>query len=337
MHIYKNRLKNLFASFVLSFCILANADAQVDPHFSQNFVYPSTVNPALTGAFNGDFRITGIFRNQWANISNGFKTFGLSAEAVTNKNVSAGINVFNQTTGTGYVYQHAYASFAYTGVKFGTQNTKQLTFALQAGYINKRFDRSKFETGEQWNNTTGYNSSASANELLPANSSIVFDAGAGILYYDVDADKKVNPFIGFSVSHLTSPEERFLAKGDKIKLPMKFTGHASVNYYSTEDLIITPTLLFIQQENAREIMAGLFFTKNISDNVALLGGLNYRYEDAFIPAVGIEFNAFKLGASYDVSLTDIGNSIYATNSFEMSLSYLFKKKDVPRGLRCPQF
>jgi type IX secretion system PorP/SprF family membrane protein len=337
MHIYKKHLKNLFAYLVLSLCLMGNADAQVDPHFSQNFVYPSTVNPALTGCFTGDFKITGIFRNQWANISNGFKTFGLSAEAITNKNVAVGISVFNQGTGTGYVYQNTYATFAYTGVKFGTQNTKQLTFALQAGYINKRFDRSKFETGEQWNNTTGYNGSASTNELLPSNSSMVFDAGAGILYYDVDADKKVNPYIGISVSHLTSPEESFFAKGEKTKLPLKFAAHASVNYYSSEDLIITPTILFMQQGSARELMAGVFFTKNISDNVALLGGLNYRYQDAFIPAVGIEYNAFKLGASYDVSLTDVGNTIYTTNSFEMSLSYIFKKKDVPRGLRCPQF
>jgi type IX secretion system PorP/SprF family membrane protein len=337
MHIYKNGLKNVVGSFLISCCFAISARAQVDPHFSQNFVYPSNVNPALTGAFNGDFRATAIFRNQWANISNGFKTIGISAEAVTNRNLAIGINVFSQGTGTGYVYQHSYATFAYTGVKFGAQNTKQLTFALQAGYINKRFDRSKFETGEQWNNTTGYNGSASTNELLPSNSSMVFDAAAGILYYDVDADKKLNPFVGISVSHLTTPEETFFSKAEKTKLPMKIAAHASFNYYSTEDLIITPTILFMQQGEAREIMAGLFLTRNISENVALLGGVNYRFQDAFVPAIGIELNAFKLGASYDVSMTDVGNTIYTTNSFELSLSYIFKKKEVPRGLRCPQF
>lgn len=42
--------------------------AQVDPHFTQYYVYPSWLNPALTGAFDGDYRISGIYRNQWGNI-----------------------------------------------------------------------------------------------------------------------------------------------------------------------------------------------------------------------------------------------------------------------------
>ena len=45
--------------------------AQVDPHFSQYYVYPAWLNPALTGAFDGDYRIAGIYRSQWGNIKIG--------------------------------------------------------------------------------------------------------------------------------------------------------------------------------------------------------------------------------------------------------------------------
>ena len=31
-------------------------DAQVDPHFSQYYIQPMTMNPAFTGAFDGDYR-----------------------------------------------------------------------------------------------------------------------------------------------------------------------------------------------------------------------------------------------------------------------------------------
>ena len=54
--------------------------AQVDPHFSQYYVYPSWLNPALTGAIDGDYRVSAIYRNQWGNIANGFSTIGLSGD-----------------------------------------------------------------------------------------------------------------------------------------------------------------------------------------------------------------------------------------------------------------
>src|SRR5205823_3405070 len=130
--------------------------AQIDPHFSQYFVFPTWVNPAFTGAFDGDYRVAAVYRSQWADIAGGFKSVGLLADAVTDKNFNVGLNIFQQTTGTGYTYQNAYASFAYNGVKFGDENTQMLTFGLQAGFISRRFDASKFKTEDQWNNITGY-------------------------------------------------------------------------------------------------------------------------------------------------------------------------------------
>src|SRR5215218_4244349 len=118
--------------------------AQIDPHFSQYFVFPSAVNPAFIGAFDGDLRLTAVYRNQWSNISGGYKTVGLAGDAVTAKNLNVGLSMFQQTTETGYNYQNAYASFAYTGVRFGDENQKMIAFGIQAGYISRRFDASKF-------------------------------------------------------------------------------------------------------------------------------------------------------------------------------------------------
>ena len=50
---------------MLSILTLNKTKGQVDPHFSQYYVYPSWLNPALTGAFDGDYRVSGIYRNQW--------------------------------------------------------------------------------------------------------------------------------------------------------------------------------------------------------------------------------------------------------------------------------
>jgi len=62
------------------FCLLATllllcyfTDAQ-DPHFSQFFASPLTLNPALTGKFDGTLRVAGNYRNQWPTINRAYTT-----------------------------------------------------------------------------------------------------------------------------------------------------------------------------------------------------------------------------------------------------------------------
>src|SRR5688572_20795833 len=119
---------------LLTFCLLhQNSKAQVDPHFSQYYVYPSWLNPALTGAFDGDYRISGIYRSQWGNVSSPYKTMGLSGDFTTNKNVNLGASILRQTAGDGgYMYTTAYANVAYTGVKMGAMGHQRLAFGIQA-------------------------------------------------------------------------------------------------------------------------------------------------------------------------------------------------------------
>src|SRR6185503_1994890 len=98
--------------------------------------YPAWLNPALTGAFDGEYRISGIYRNQWGNISSPFSTPGLAVDFTTDKNINFGVSVLNQKAGNGgYNYTTAYGNIAYTGVKFGPGQTKRVVFGIQAGMI----------------------------------------------------------------------------------------------------------------------------------------------------------------------------------------------------------
>ena len=45
-----------------------------DPHFSQFFVSPLTLNPAYTGKFDGEYRFSGNYKKQWPTINNAFTT-----------------------------------------------------------------------------------------------------------------------------------------------------------------------------------------------------------------------------------------------------------------------
>jgi type IX secretion system PorP/SprF family membrane protein len=232
--------------------------AQVDPHFSQYYVYPSWLNPALTGAFDGQYRVSGIYRSQWGNISSPFSTQGLSGEFTTDKNANFGVNIMNEKAGNGgYNYLTAYADYAYTGVRFGANGYQRISMGLQLGLIRRSFDPSKMTFGDQWNPVTGYNSGNSTADVFTVHSATSFDAGAGILYYDADPGKKANIFGGISFSHINTPTDKFSASGDA-KLPVRYTIHGGVRFLIAEGIYLTPNLLYLHQGSAEEKMAGAY-------------------------------------------------------------------------------
>ena len=68
--------KLILASLIL---FSAFAEAQ-DPHFSQYHSSPLTLNPAMTGFFEGDFRLSGNYRQQWWSLGTPFITGTVSYE-----------------------------------------------------------------------------------------------------------------------------------------------------------------------------------------------------------------------------------------------------------------
>src|SRR3954464_9187364 len=58
---------------ILLLMVTANVIAQ-DPHFSQFFSSPLTLNPAFTGKFNGQVRAAANYRNQWPTINRAYET-----------------------------------------------------------------------------------------------------------------------------------------------------------------------------------------------------------------------------------------------------------------------
>ena len=71
--------------FILGMIITVMLSAQ-DPHFSQFFSSPLTLNPAFTGKFFGAYRISGNYRNQWPTFNNAFTTTTASIDFQILKN-----------------------------------------------------------------------------------------------------------------------------------------------------------------------------------------------------------------------------------------------------------
>jgi type IX secretion system PorP/SprF family membrane protein len=301
------------------------SQAQVDPHFSQYYMYPSYLNPALTGAFDGDYRVTGIYRTQWGNITTPFSTPGAAIDFSGNKSLNYGVSVLQQSAGDGgYNYTTAYGNVAYTGIRLGAGGSQRLVFGMQVGLIQRKFNPSKLRWGTQWNPSSGYDPTLPG-DVLTRTTATAFDAGAGVLYYDAQPGKKANIYGGFAVSHLNMPEDKFSENG-AAKLPMRYTLHAGVRLTINDRFSITPNALYMRQGTASETMIGGYAQMKADLNTDVLAGINYRFKDAFAPYVGFNYKNFTLGLSYDINSSDLSKIQKGSNSFELSLSFIGRKK-----------
>ena len=65
--------KHILSLVLLSFSLIAHTQ---DIHFSQFYAAPVSLNPAMTGLMNGNYRGTAIYRDQWRSVSTPYVTIG---------------------------------------------------------------------------------------------------------------------------------------------------------------------------------------------------------------------------------------------------------------------
>lgn len=304
--------------------LAVKAFSQVDPHFTQYYVHPAWLNPALTGMFEGEYRASAIYRNQWSGVSSPFSTIGAAVEVPTEKNLNVGVSLINQRAGDGgYTYTTAYGNVAYTGLRFGRGDFQRIAIGLQAGMIQRKFNPSKMIFDDQWNPVTG--GLKPTQEVIANPSATAFDAGAGVLYYDATPGKKANVFAGFSASHINQPENRFAGVSNE-KMKIRYTLHGGIRLAVSETMSLTPHVLYLRQNNAEEKMIGTYAQLKAAAATDLLLGVNYRLKDAFAIQAGFNYNNMVVSASYDINTSDLGKMARGANSFEIALTFTGIKK-----------
>lgn len=330
------RTRIIIIAALLQLVVAGTLKAQIDPHFSQYYAYPLWLNPALTGVINGDARVSANYKNQYANLNNAYKTTAISADMHTDANVGLGLNILNQAAGdVGFNYFTAYANFAY-GITVSEDGNQRVNFGLQAGLLNRSFDPSKLQLGSQYDPLSGYNPNMPSNETFANTSATVFDAGAGIFYYNGDPTTKANFFGGLSVGHLSRPKDPFAVQGANSRVPLRYTLQAGLRIKMAEILDLTPHAIFIKQQNAQEKALGGYAELKLPDNDGLILGGMYRFGDAAIANVGYDVKGFIIGASYDFNTSSLNRATNSMGGIELSVSYVFRKHVNQPDPICPR-
>lgn len=334
------RTKNKHITFLLlAFLLTGKLKAQIDPHFTQYYMHPVWLNPGMAGVINnGDYRVTAVYRNQWAGVSQPFTTAGISADMATNGDWAFGASFLKQSAGDGgYQYNTGYATVAYSGVRWGSDQTKIISIGLQGGVINRRFDPSKLQFGDQWIPGVGYSPSTPTGEPLQNLSRTVFDFGAGLTYYDATPDRPVNLFGGVAAAHLTKPADPFIAN-NKTYLPVRYTIFGGARIQTSDAFSVLPHIVYLQQGNAHELTLGSQVDFLINEETGLLAGANYRVKDAVNVLAGLYYKNMVLGLSYDITNSALNKQIKPVNSFEVSISFTGKRLSSANSnyYKCPR-
>lgn len=337
-------MKRLFTiAFVLIFS-LPSAWAQ-DPNFSQFFASPMTLNPALTGKFDGVFRAAGNYRNQWPTINNAFvtKTVSVDFSAMKNKladidNMGIGVLGLTDRAGDGVlVTNYAGLSFAYHK-GLDEDGKHQIGAGFQGIYINKRLDVSKVDFEDE---LTPLGFTGVTSEIFSSNqiSLSYFDLNAGILYTG-STDGRNSFYLGASMYHINRPKETF--QGGQYLLNARTTIQAGGKIPLGQYNYLHLSAIHSMQAKASNTVGGMAFSYNVNQNeddpVNVFLGAWYRMKDAAIPYFGLEFKGLQLGASYDVNTSALKPASNTRGGVEISLIYIQRPSDPnAKKLNCPRF
>jgi type IX secretion system PorP/SprF family membrane protein len=335
-------------AFSFAMLIASHAHAQ-DIHFSQYYSAPLTINPALTGGFAGDYRAGVNYRSQWVSVTVPYRTFDIYGDLNLGRRFlarnfwSIGVNVIADRAGDGDLsVTKVLGSGAYHFILDQGKNN-DLSFGLQAGWVQKSVDFSKFYFDNQWSDI-GFDTGLPTGENFIKGSFGFVDVAAG-MSYAYSGPKRFAANAGFSVYHLNRPNDSFY--GSDNRLGMRPVFNAGISYKLSDVITVSPSVFYQTQKKAHEFLAGgmvRYSLKGSDDPYVTTGniyaGLYGRFGDAFIPVIGYEYRNWRLLMNYDVNTSELKPATNGQGAFEISLVYTGtskKNQGVRIDLPCPRF
>ena len=331
-----------FSLFFITIFISVVGFAQ-DPHFSQFFASPLTLNPALTGKFNGSYRIAGNHRNQWPSINNAFITntasidFHILQNKISDNDAwGVGFSFLNDNSANSAVkFNYASISTAYhKGLDEDGNN--QLSIGVQGTFSNMLINtvNLKFEDQLTTLGFTGTTSEVFNNSTLQSN---YFDLNAGVLFNGSSGDNN-NYYAGISMYHINKPYQKFT--GTEYSLNQRFTAHFGGYYMFNDGFGVHLSGLHSIQGKSNETVIGaaaeFVVSPDYNNRISVYAGTWLRLNDAFIPYVGLEYSNTRLGISYDVNTSSLKTASVSKGGLEISLIYN-RPTNNDKPIACPKF
>jgi len=349
------RKKLLLSIFVAFSGFLIHVSAQ-DIHFSQFYMSPLNLNPAMTGVMNCNKRAIVNYRNQWAAAlgSNAFNTFSASYD----QKIAVGQNDYFGVGGTlwgdvagasRFSTAQGRLSFSYSKKISGSSKTSHhLVVGADAAMTQRRIDQGDLRWPSQHDGNGGFDPTRQGG-MIPDASITYADLAAGLLWFS-NLDQENSFYVGAAMHHLNQANVSFL--GQITSLHSKITAHGGGQFAINKKMSLLPGFVLLFQGPHREYnagssvrwkMGGIGGQRGGNQNFQL--GLWYRsgvnetggwHTDAVIASTRFDYGNYGFGFSYDWTLSKFREASPGNGAFEFSLSYLLCG-DQSRGVYCPTF
>lgn len=344
--------------FIFLLFLTSHLSKAQDEVFSQFYALPIHMNPALTGAYEGTYRLTAVYRDQWNNnLGSSFKTFAAGGD--TRFQMKIGNRELRDHFGVGLFFvsdrlaefqatvNKVSGYFAYHK-KFGDRVPSYLGAGIQMGVMQRNINYDNLSFGDQFNQIDAFDQPTGEN--LPPNNIGLFDLSLGLNYF-IDLDK-TRYYIGAAAHHLTNPNISFFERLENInpstitdqQLDSRYVLHFSMDKELKYRLEIQPRVIFQNQGQSSSLGLGTNLQYIMrSEELGLVGGVWLNMVDDLdgfrmnhvTPLVGLIRGNFIFGFSYDVPLVDTFTSPFNLNTFEFSIR--FSGEHFNQSSFCPSF
>lgn len=327
-------MKKIIISICLFFS-LSSVYAQ-DPIFTQYFMIPESFNSSFAGAKEGP-KAGIIHRTQWPRLNFSINTqFAYVDNWFEDLNSGIGISVLNhKETTTRYNFTQVNLNYA---LKFQINDDWFFRPSLSLGYGNKSFGFQDLLLGDQINISNGVINSTSIDPILLNEKMNFFDISTSLLL------NNERSWVGLTLKHLNRPNIS-MAFNDNNNLDMFLSIHSSIEFplntnfgrMGNEDSLYLLTNFMHQGEYNRFDIGPQYVNGHLSFGLlAATNPIRTNPNSHFLTSlnafVGLKYEGFKFGYSYDFSTSQIGRT---GGVYEISISYEFDKNENCFG--CPNY
>lgn len=313
---------------LVSSCVYAQ-----DIHFTNYSYSPLYLSPAKTGSFLGSYRIGVNYRDQFSSfIVNPYQTFMAYADmsfAVGLKPhhwIGAGINIFADKAGDlNFQNNGVHLSLAYHFALDPNYKTI-ITLGFQYGITRRNINSDNYSSSEtlRGNNDPDIN-------LLENFNPTIGDLNVGIALKKWTS-KKAYFDVGVSMYHLLESEYAFSGSTLQNPIATRLNIYGEYHLQSTNLLAIKPRLVYARMFNFQNLFGqfNLEYRLNKKSSTILKGGIGYRADDALQFLLGVIYNGWDLGLSYDFTVSSAARFNNNFGGIEIGIKKIFFSKKLPK-------
>ena len=326
-------MKNVIVIVYLVF--ISNFLYSQDPIFTQYFASQPYLNPAMTGFYDGSYRINAHYRTQWTGISSGVNTYGVNGELKFGDHegekdyVGAGIGIYRDDLYGRVADNTVRLNFAYHK-RLGYGETKHF---LSIG-TNLGMDYRQVNQNLIWPDVARPIEAKDFNKFIP-------NLGLG-LNYQIVFPSFANVFLGGAVDHLVS--ENISVLNSNIQRQKRITIYSSARVRVNDAVYLIPTFLTAMQGPHKQINFGTaaqlltreYYDTKANFQIGVYARLGNEGFDAMIGMFRYENRGVQVGLSYDHALTELSSASSGLGGIELSLGYIgFIEKVFKSRAECP--